>query len=58
MTLADDVAALRAEREALQQRIHDYSHPLESLTQTLAGVGMGSTFHDTLPLSPPSSIRA
>lgn len=32
--LAEEVAALRAERDALQQRIDDYSHRLETLTQT------------------------
>lgn len=32
-TLADEVAALRAERDALQQRIDDYSHRFENLVQ-------------------------
>jgi hypothetical protein len=33
ITLLDEVAALRAERDALQQRIDDYSHRFENLTQ-------------------------
>jgi two-component system, OmpR family, sensor histidine kinase VicK len=33
ITLADEVEALRAERDALQRRIDDYSHRFENLTQ-------------------------
>lgn len=33
-TLTEEAAALRAERDALQQRIDDYWHRLQNLTQT------------------------